>query len=59
MDSWSPTAQIPNNHRPLRRNTSWFFLGIDVLIGQHAANIATIKTGWSELGLDLSTPFEA
>jgi hypothetical protein len=31
----------------------------DVLIGQHAANIATIQTGWAELGLDLSTPFEA
>jgi len=30
-----------------------------VLGGQHAANVATIDTGWVELGLDLSTPFEA
>jgi len=31
----------------------------DVLVGQHAANITTIQTGWAELGLDLSKPFEA
>ena len=31
----------------------------DVLIGQHAANVATIQTGWVELDLDLSKPFEA
>jgi hypothetical protein len=31
----------------------------DVLVGQHAANFATIQTGWAELGLDLSAPLEA
>ena len=31
----------------------------DVLVGQHAANLATIETGWAQLGLDVSSSFEA
>lgn len=31
----------------------------DVLVGQHAANLVTIETGWAELGLDVSSSFEA
>ena len=31
----------------------------DVLVGQHAANLVTIETGWANLGLDVSSSFEA
>ena len=30
-----------------------------VLVGQQGANLATIETGWAELGLDVSSSFEA